>query len=324
MAKLFRKYFENFAKANFETKGDMNHLRHQLNTFKKKHDFADYEILQRFPRKELKYFLRLECPTESMEGSISLSSKEVIDAGKRLRYAVDIPENFVCYRCSKKSTCNKKDLLPKKKKASVHDLLMYMDGLYNYSNMVEKKNEASKKEAQRQAEKVTASEEFSGVRVQQEEGEEAEESVLSEEDLEDDIEEFSEDMEEQEEFKVENNPVSKGKEIEDRYNFKAYLSAMKVIDSLNPILNDLKYHNATEAKLFVNMFREEQKVMKEHAIAEQEDRMLVQLSPKSKKNTPTKHNRDDSEAEEVDFESHDQEGEFLVQEARDLIKAQRA
>lgn len=92
MSKLFKTSFEHFAKGNFELKGDMNHLRAQLNNFKKNNDFTDYNILHRFPKKELKYFLRVHCPTESAQNSVTVAPKEIIEAGKRLRNVLNLPE----------------------------------------------------------------------------------------------------------------------------------------------------------------------------------------------------------------------------------------
>ena len=136
MHKLFKKHYEVFFQRAFRHNEAIETIHSHIAKFKRNKDFKDGEILHRFPKKELRYFVRSECPTERLPDKKEIKSYEVIKSSKRLRNFLNIPEHFTCSRCTKRDTCKFRDIVPPSKNTSVSDLLVVLNGLHNYESVV--------------------------------------------------------------------------------------------------------------------------------------------------------------------------------------------
>ena len=223
MHRIFKKHYEIFVQRVFNSKDAAQNFYNEISKFQRNKDLHDGEILHRFPKKELRYFLRAECPTEKLPEKKGVKGYEIIKSAKRLRYFMGIPENFVCTRCSKRDTCKFRDILPKSKETSVSDLLIVVNGVYDYRNQLYGESEAQEREKKTHEETL---------------------------DDEEDINQQEEDKEGQEES--EDQP-------EDRYIYKTYDSAIKVIDSLYPVMDDLNFRKGYGCKQYINAYIEENK-----------------------------------------------------------------
>jgi len=226
MSKIFRKHFEAWANRTFKLERKMDQLTSKLSNFKTHKNFTDELILHRFPRKELRYFLRLECPTERDPEVRGIKDYEIIKAAKRLRYTMNIPESFVCKSCTKREKCKFRDQLPPKKGTSVHDLLLVTTGLYNYNKLV-----------------------YPDEKTQVNENEENEEAVENENEAEENLEQ--EELSEKEDG---NESDQENIQLKDRYTFKMWTSATIVLDTLYPVMEDILQNKAINSREFINAY----------------------------------------------------------------------
>jgi len=229
MHRIFKKHWEIFVQRAFNSKDAVKNFYNEISKFQRNKDIQDGTILHRFPKKELRYFLRAECPTEKPPEKKAVKSYEVIKSAKRLRYFMGISENFVCTRCSKRDTCKFRDTLPKHKETSLSDLLIVMNGVYDYRNQL-----------------------YSGVEDQKEEN-----------------------IHENEELDEENIPEISENQPQDRYIYKTYDSAIKLIDTLYPVVDDLNLRKGYGSKQYINTYIEENKNLHKNRInvdeSDQED-----------------------------------------------------
>ena len=254
MYKIFRKHYEVFFRRAFHNKEATENFYQEINKFKRNKDFKDGEILHRFPKKELRYFLRSECPTERHQNQKGVKNYEIIKASKRLRYFANIPENFVCTRCSKRETCKFRDLLPKSKETSVSDLLIVTNGLYDYQNKLYGAGKAQEQKKENENEHELNNEKLED--VEENEDEDEDEETLSEDK---NAFEESEDLTEDDEDEASEETQELNQDIHDRYSYKTYESAIKVIDSLYPVVEDINYRKGFGCKQFINSYIGENK-----------------------------------------------------------------
>ena len=279
MHKLFKKHYEVFFQRAFRMKDTTDKIHSEINKFKRNNDFKDGEILHRFSKKELRYFVRSECPTERLPGKKEIKSYEVIKAAKRLRNFMNIPEHFVCSRCTKRDTCKFKDIIPPSKNTSVSDLLVMMNGLHNYESVVYQEKDAKKAEAAGAEE----DELFEG--DDQDVGAAAREELLAEleENEEEDLEEDEKDIEESE--GEEEDEAEPAVELQDRYSHKTWDSALKLVDTLYPVVEDIRYRKGSGCKQYISTYISENKKLvgaKNQALEESgdEDEEIVQAPRK--------------------------------------------
>jgi len=223
MHRIFKKHYEIFVQRVFNSKDAAENFYNEISKFQRNKDLRDGEILHRFAKKELRYFLRAECPTEKLPEKKGVKSYEIIKSAKRLRYFMNISENFVCTRCSKRETCKFRDILPKSKETSVSDLLIVVNGLFDYRNQVYSEFESQEAEKKNQGEEDHINEE-----------------------------------EEEEEHDQDNQKISED-QPQDRYIYKTYDSAIKLIDTLYPIMDDLNFRKGYGSKQYINAYIEENK-----------------------------------------------------------------
>ena len=259
MHRIFKKHWEIFVQRAFNSKDAVKNFYNEMGKFQRNKDLQDGTILHRFPKKELRYFLRAECPTEKPHDKKGIKSYEVIKSAKRLRNFMGISENFVCTRCSKRDTCKFRDTLPKNKETSISDLLIVMNGVYDYRNHL-----------------------YGGVEEQKEEN-----------------------AGENEEFDEEKVPEVSGDQPQDRYIYKTYDSAVKLIDTLYPVVDDLNMRKGYGSKQYINTYIEENKNLHKNRVhhdfegeSDQEDEVMTQNNKKRSFDKPQKkynNNREDQQ-----------------------------
>ena len=248
MHKVFKKHYEVFLKRSFNDKEAVPNFYTHINTFKRNLDIKDGDILHRFPKKELRYFARSECPIERLQDKRGVNPDDIIHASKRIRFYLNIPENFVCSRCTKRESCNLRDIVPRSKNTSVSDLLIMMNGLYDYQGFLYNEEETKDKEK-------NSVKEASG----EEELDEAAAEGLENESDQDDSEGPSKLSEDNTQEASEGNDSNVEEKIEDRYSYKTYDSALKLVDTLYPIFQDIDARKGFGCKQYINTYIGENK-----------------------------------------------------------------
>ncbi|KAL4429333.1 hypothetical protein ABPG74_002319 [Tetrahymena malaccensis] len=103
-------------------------MKQHLYKFRKEYEIRDPDVISRFPKKELKSFIKIECPISTNDPN--LKEQEVQQSLKRLRALNGVKEDLVCENCSKKETCKVINFVPEinenSAKTGLSDLLTSM------------------------------------------------------------------------------------------------------------------------------------------------------------------------------------------------------
>jgi hypothetical protein len=228
MSRLFKKHFEYLLKRQFDIKDNKTGTIAAINEYRQQNDINNGAILNRFAKKELKHLVRIECPTEAAMPDEAHKPHEIIKASKRLRYYLNVREDLVCSKCSKREKCKFRDQIPEEKKSSASDLLIFANGLYSFQNNFN--NEGSEHSEGKVPNLIS----------------DAIEGKIGSQKASDDNSNSHETS----------NPTNQSnlEELKQRYSYKVYLGALKVTDTLFVVVDDMMNRQGIASKAFMNLY----------------------------------------------------------------------
>ncbi|KAL4471222.1 hypothetical protein ABPG72_007589 [Tetrahymena utriculariae] len=228
MSSSFLKNFKNLIQKQYQCEiTEATKMKQHLYKFRKEFEIRDPDVIQRFPKKELKSFIKIECPINTNDQN--LKEQEVQQSLKRLRALNGVKEDLVCQNCSKKETCKVINFVPELNentaKTSMSDLLTSM---YYFAVEQESKGVAQ-------------------VETDQDK-------------IEQDIKDSKEGKNKKNQKEKADISVQKYRDCQNESSFyKSCSSANKLTDTMHLLLDDIYNNLGIETKKFVNEFIEEER-----------------------------------------------------------------
>ncbi|KRW99723.1 hypothetical protein PPERSA_07800 [Pseudocohnilembus persalinus] len=272
------------------------------------YDINDDRIFNRLPKKELSYILRNHCPVPDVEKDElyrNYKDHEIKNAAKKLRQTLEISEEHVCNTCRFKDACKQFQQLPqipKSKqdiKVKFSDLLVVLDAYYGMAEF-----EIARKQ-------LHIDKQLEIQQKQQEKNQkEKDEKKLKEEDLynfdefQNQVKQEKNDKQNSENQKDNIQPIE---QFEPLYNFKIWSSGIKVLDSCDSLIDDLKNNDGVETKKYLNLWQEFQ----------YQSFKTYKDSKKQDKNSE-KENKNKKQEPKMSTKKNKRQQDKLVSQAQDL------
>ncbi|EWS70979.1 hypothetical protein TTHERM_000920829 (macronuclear) [Tetrahymena thermophila SB210] len=228
MSSSFLKNFKNLIQKQYQCEiTESIKMKQHLFKFRKEYEIRDPDVIQRFPKKELKSFIKIECPINTSDQN--LKEQEVQQSLKRLRALNGVKEDLVCQNCSKKETCKVINFVPEinenSAKTSMSDLLTSM-----YYFAVEQENKGQ-------------------VQVE-----------TDQDKIEQDIQDSKSGKNKKNQKEKADISIQKYRDCQNESSFyKSCSSANKLTDTMHLLLDDLYNNLGIETKKFVNEYIEEER-----------------------------------------------------------------